>query len=161
MPPYQGGGDMIDLVTFERTTFAEVPRRFEAGTPHIAGAVGFAVALSWITSLDRPAVQTHEDQLMKSASEQLSAIPGLRLVGTVPQKAAVVAFTLDGAHPHDVASLLDGDGVCVRAGHHCTQPLHKRLGLSASVRASFAPFNTQGDVDALVRGMHKVRKVFA
>ena len=161
MVPYQGGGDMIDLVTFERTTYAEVPRRFEAGTPHIAGAVGLAVALKWITSLDRPAVQAHEEQLMNAASEQLSAISGLRLVGTAPHKAAVVAFTLDGAHPHDVASMLDGEGVCVRAGHHCTQPLHKRLGLSASVRASFAPFNNQGDVDALVKGMHKVRKVFA
>ena len=161
MGPYQGGGDMIDLVTFERTTFAEVPRRFEAGTPHIAGAVGFAVALNWIASLDRPAVQAHEEQLMAAASEQLSVIPGLRLVGTAPHKAAVVAFTLEGAHPHDVASMLDGEGVCVRAGHHCTQPLHKRLGLPASVRASFAPFNTLDDVDVLVRGMHKVRKVFA
>ena len=160
MPPYQGGGDMIDLVTFDRTTFAEVPRRFEAGTPHIAGAVGFAVALNWITSLDRPAVQAHEEQLMEAAAGQLSAIPGLRLVGTAAHKAAVVAFTLEGAHPHDVASLLDGEGICVRAGHHCTQPLHKRLGLPASVRASFAPFNTHADVDALVRGMHKVRKVF-
>ncbi len=161
MTPYQGGGDMIDLVTFERTTFAEVPRRFEAGTPHIAGAVGFGVALKWIMALDRPAVEAHEMQLMRTASEQLSAVPGLRLVGTAAQKAAVVAFTLDGAHPHDVASMLDGEGVCVRAGHHCTQPLHKRLGLSASVRASFAPFNNHGDVEALVKGMHKVRKVFA
>jgi cysteine desulfurase/selenocysteine lyase len=160
MPPYQGGGDMIDLVTFDRTTFAEVPRRFEAGTPHIAGAVGFAVAVNWIATQDRAAVQAHEDQLVLDASEQLAAIPGLRLVGTAAHKAAVVAFALDGAHPHDIASLLDGEGICVRAGHHCTQPLHKRLGLSATVRASFAPFNTHGDVDALVRGMHKVRKVF-
>ena len=160
MPPYQGGGDMIDLVTFERTTYAEVPRRFEAGTPHIAGAVGFAAALHWIAAQDRVAVQAHEHQLMLDASEQLSAIPGMRLVGTAVDKAAVVAFALAGAHPHDVASLLDGEGICVRAGHHCTQPLHKRLGLPATVRASFSPFNTHGDVDALARGLHKVRKVF-
>lgn len=160
MPPYQGGGDMIDLVTFERTTFAEVPRRFEAGTPHIAGAVGFAAALHWLASQDRTALARHEDRLKDDAAEQLSTIPGLRLVGTAPHKAAVVTFVLDGAHPHDVASLLDGEGICVRAGHHCTQPLHKRLGLAATVRASFAPFNTHGDVDALARGLHKVRKVF-
>jgi cysteine desulfurase / selenocysteine lyase len=161
MPPYQGGGDMIDLVTFERTTFAEVPRRFEAGTPHIAGAVGLAAALTWIGSQDRAAVQAHEHQLMLDASEQLSTIPGLRLVGTAPCKAPVITFALAGAHPHDVASLLDGEGICVRAGHHCTQPLHQRLGLPATVRASFAPFNTHGEVDALARGLHKVRKVFA
>ena len=160
MPPYQGGGDMIDLVSFERTTFAEVPRRFEAGTPHIAGAVGFAAALKWLTSHDRDAIQLHEDALRDQATALLSDIPGVRLVGTAAHKAAVIAFTVDGAHPHDVASLLDGEGICVRAGHHCTQPLHKRLGLSATVRASFALYNSAADADALAGGLVKVRKVF-
>ena len=161
MPPYQGGGDMIDLVTFERTTYAEVPRRFEAGTPHIAGALGLAAALRWLKSHDRAAIVAHEDALRDDVIEQLSSLAGLHLVGTAVHKAAVVAFTVDGAHPHDVASLLDGEGICVRAGHHCTQPLHRRLGLSASVRASFALYNTHDEVDALVRGLIKVRKVFA
>ncbi len=161
MPPYQGGGDMIDMVTFDKTTYAEVPRRFEAGTPHIAGAAGLAAALKWLVSQDRHAIEAHEASLRDNATEQLSEIPGLRLIGTAPHKAAVVAFTLDGAHPHDIASLLDGEGICVRAGHHCTQPLHRRLGLTASVRASFSLYNTPAEVDALARGLLKVRKVFA
>ena len=160
MPPYQGGGDMIDVVTFERTTFAPAPRKFEAGTPHIAGAVGLAAALNWLDSHDRAAIRAHESRMHDVASELLAGIPGLRLVGTATHKAAVVAFSLHGAHPHDVASMLDGDGVCVRAGHHCTQPLHRRMGLPATVRASFAPYNTLGDVDVLVRALTKVRKVF-
>ena len=160
MPPYQGGGDMIDLVTFERTTYAEVPRRFEAGTPHIAGAVGFAAALKWLAAQDREAIQVHEDALRDHAIALLSEIPGIHLVGTAAHKAAVIAFTVDGAHPHDVASMLDGEGICVRAGHHCTQPLHKRLGLAATVRASFALYNTRAEVDAVARGLVKVRKVF-
>jgi cysteine desulfurase/selenocysteine lyase len=159
MPPYQGGGDMIDQVTFARTTWAPAPRKFEAGTPHIAGAVGLAAALTWLDSQDRVAIQAHEVALRDHATERLSEVPGLRLVGTAPHKAAVVAFTLDGAHPHDVASLLDCEGICIRAGHHCTQPLHRRLGLSATARASFAPYNTHDDVEALVRGLVKVRKV--
>ena len=161
MPPYQGGGDMIDEVTIARTTYAEAPRRFEAGTPHIAGAVGFDAAVRWLGGQDRAAIAAHEDALRDHAIEALSGIAGLRLVGTAPDKAAVIAFTLDGAHPHDVASLLDGDGICVRAGHHCTQPLHRRLGLPATARASFALYNTHDEVDALARGLVRARKVLA
>ena len=160
MPPYQGGGDMIDEVTFAGTTYAAAPRKFEAGTPHIAGAVGLAAALTWLAAQDRVAIQAHEDALRDDATGRLAAIPGLRLVGTAPRKAAVLAFTLDGAHPHDVASLLDGEGVCVRAGHHCTQPLHRRLGLPATVRASFALYNTHDEVAALARALVKVRRLF-
>lgn len=159
MPPYQGGGDMIDEVSFERTTFAAPPRRFEAGTPDIAGAVGLHAALDWLTSQDREAIHAHEDGLRDYAIEALSAIPGIQLVGTAPDKAAVIAFTLRGAHAHDIASLLDGDGICVRAGHHCTQPLHRRLGLTSTARASFALYNTRSDVDALARGLAGVRQV--
>lgn len=159
MPPYQGGGDMIDEVSFEHTTFAAPPRRFEAGTPDIAGAVGLDAALAWLTAQDRDAIRTHEDALRDYATERLSEIPGLQLVGTAPDKAAVIAFVMRGAHPHDIASLLDGDGICVRAGHHCTQPLHRRLGLTATARASFTLYNTRSEVDALAQGLVGVRRV--
>ncbi|MGH7524132.1 MAG: aminotransferase class V-fold PLP-dependent enzyme [Gemmatimonadales bacterium] len=160
MPPYQGGGDMIDEVRFDRTTFAPPPRRFEAGTPNIAGAVGLAAALNWLESHDRDAVRRHEATLRDYAMERLAAIPGLRVVGTAPGKAPVIAFAMDGVHPHDIASLLDGDGVCVRAGHHCTQPLHRRFGLAATARASFALYNTRAEVEVLARGLANVRRMF-
>ncbi len=160
MPPYQGGGDMIEEVTFERTTYAPAPGKFEAGTPHIAGAVGLATALRWLDSLDRDAVRAHEEELRDYAIERLSELPAVRLVGTAPEKAAVIAFTVDGAHPHDIASLLDGEGICVRAGHHCTQPLHRRLGLAATARASFTLYNTRAEVDALAAGLALVSTVF-
>jgi cysteine desulfurase/selenocysteine lyase len=159
MPPYQGGGDMIDEVSFEHTTFADPPRRFEAGTPDIAGAVGLDAALGWLATQDRDAIRRHENGLRDYATERLSEIPGLQLVGTAPDKAAVIAFVMRGAHPHDIASLLDGDGICVRAGHHCTQPLHRRLGLSATARASFTLYNTRAEVDALAQGLLGVRRV--
>lgn len=159
MPPYQGGGDMIDQVTFAGSTWAPAPRKFEAGTPHIAGAVGLDAALVWLQAQDREAVAAHETALRDHTTRLLSEIPGVRLVGTAPHKAAVLAFTLAGAHPHDVASLLDGEGICVRAGHHCTQPLHRRFGVPATVRASFALYNTHDEVEALARGLAKVRKV--
>jgi cysteine desulfurase/selenocysteine lyase len=159
MPPYQGGGDMIDEVSFEHTTFAVPPRKFEAGTPDIAGAVGLDAALTWLTALDRDAVRTHEDALRDYATELLSDIPGIQLVGTAPDKAAVIAFVMRGAHAHDVASLLDGDGICARAGHHCTQPLHRRLGVTATARASFTLYNTRSEVDALAQGLLGVRRV--
>jgi len=159
MPPYQGGGDMIDEVSFEHTTFAAPPRRFEAGTPDIAGAVGLDAALDWLAAQDREAIRTHEDGLRDYATERLSEVPGLQLVGTAPDKAAVIAFVMHGAHPHDIASLLDGDGICVRAGHHCTQPLHRRLGVTATARASFTLYNTRAEVDALAQGLLGVRRV--
>ena len=159
MPPYQGGGDMIDEVSFERTTYAPPPGKFEAGTPDIAGAVGLDAALEWLTGQDRDAIRAREDELRDYVTEALSEIPGVELVGTVPGKAAVIAFTMRGAHPHDIASLLDGEGICVRAGHHCTQPLHRRLGLTATARASIALYNTRSDVEALARGLAGVRGV--
>ncbi|MGH7592411.1 MAG: SufS family cysteine desulfurase [Gemmatimonadales bacterium] len=160
MPPYQGGGDMIDEVTFERTTYAPPPRKFEAGTPDIAGAVGLHSALDWLAAQDRDAITVHEAGLRDCAIDALSDIPGLHLVGTARDKAAVIAFTMEDVHAHDIASLLDDDGICVRAGHHCTQPLHRRLGLTATARASFAPYNTRSDVEALARGLAGVRRVF-
>jgi cysteine desulfurase/selenocysteine lyase len=159
MPPYQGGGDMIDHVAFARTTYAPAPRKFEAGTPDVAGAVGLAAALEWLGAHDHAAIQAHEDALRDHATELLSEIPGLRLIGTAPHKAAVLTFTVDGAHPHDIASMLDGEGICIRAGHHCTQPLHRRFGVPATARASFALYNTHDDVEALARGLAKARKV--
>ncbi|MGH7582938.1 MAG: aminotransferase class V-fold PLP-dependent enzyme [Gemmatimonadales bacterium] len=160
MPPYQGGGDMIDEVTFARTTYAPPPRRFEAGTPDIAGAVGLDAAMSWLGEQDRDGIAGHEDALRDHALSALGALPGLRVLGAPARRAAVVAFTVDGVHPHDLASLLDADGICVRAGHHCTQPLHRRFGLQATARASFAPYNTHDDVDALAAAIARARKVF-
>jgi cysteine desulfurase/selenocysteine lyase len=159
MPPYQGGGDMIDQVSFSGTTYAAAPRRFEAGTPHIAGAIGFATALGWLAGQDRAAIEAHEEALGAHATELLSDIPGLRIVGTSARKMALLSFTLAGAHPHDVASLLDGEGICVRAGHHCTQPLHRRFGVPATTRASFALYNTHDEVEALARGLLRARQV--
>jgi cysteine desulfurase/selenocysteine lyase len=161
MEPYQGGGDMIDTVSFDQTTFADAPRKFEAGTPHIAGAVGLTAALRWVGAQDRDALRRHEDDLLEYATERLQQFDRLRIVGRAAQKAPVLAFTLDTVHPHDIASMLDGDGICVRAGHHCTQPLHRRLGLTATVRASFAPYNTRDEVDALADSLLRICKVFA
>ncbi|HEY4100545.1 MAG TPA: SufS family cysteine desulfurase [Gemmatimonadales bacterium] len=159
MPPYQGGGDMIDEVTFERTTFAPVPRRFEAGTPHIAGAVGLDAALGWFEAIDRDAAVRYEETLRDHATNVLGTIPGVRLFGAGAEKAPIATFTLDGVHPHDLASLLDGDGICVRAGHHCTQPLHRALGVPATVRASFAIYNTTAEIDALGDSVIRARTI--
>ncbi|HEY4320518.1 MAG TPA: SufS family cysteine desulfurase [Gemmatimonadales bacterium] len=161
MPPWQGGGDMIDLVTFERTTYADAPRRFEAGTPHIAGAIGLAAAIRWIESQDRRALAAHEAELLAAAIDAMGSVPGVRLHGPEHNRAAVLTFTIDGAHPHDVASLLDGDGIAVRAGHHCAQPLHRRLGLGATIRASFAPYNTLAEVDLLAAGVARAAAVLS
>ena len=160
MPPYQGGGDMIDEVTFERTTYAPSPRKFEAGTPHLEGAIGLDAALAWLEAQDRVAIAAHEESLLAYGTALLSDIKGLRLIGTARQKTAILAFTLDGVHPHDVASLLDTEGVCIRAGHHCTQPLHRRLGLTATARASLAPYTTRGDLDVLAGALVKARELF-
>jgi len=160
MPPYQGGGDMIDEVRFDRTTFAPPPRRFEAGTPDIAGAVGLRAAIDWLEAQDRAAIHRHEAELRDHAMAVLAATPGARAIGSAPEKAAVIAFTMERAHPHDIASLLDADGICVRAGHHCAQPLHRRFGVEATARASFAAYNTHAEIDALAAGLAKVRKVF-
>jgi cysteine desulfurase/selenocysteine lyase len=161
MPPWQGGGDMIDSVTFERTTFAPAPSKFEAGTPHIAGVVGLMAAIDWLERQDRQALHEHEQQLLAYGTELLGGIAGLTLIGTAADKIGVLTFTLDGVHPHDVASLLDADGICVRAGHHCTQPLHRRLGVPATARASFGPYNTAAELDLLASSLRRAAAMFA
>jgi cysteine desulfurase / selenocysteine lyase len=164
MPPWQGGGGMIRTVRFSGTTFAPPPQRFEAGTPAIEAAQGLAAALDYVESIGRGAIAAWEGELLARATERLAGIPGLRLFGTVGdralQKAAVLSFTLAGAHPHDVATILDSEGIAVRAGHHCTQPLMARLGVPATARASFAFYNTLEEVEALAAGLDRVRELF-
>jgi len=160
MPPAQGGGDMIDQVTFAQTTFAPAPQKFEAGTPHIAGAVGLAAAIDWLESQDREALHAHEAALLAAGTTALQTVPGLRLVGTAAAKVGILTFTMDGIHPHDIASLLDGEGVCIRAGHHCTQPLHQYLGVAATARASLAPYNTLAEIETLTAALESARRIF-
>ena len=160
MPPYQGGGEMILSVSFEETTYKKIPHRFEAGTPDIAGAVGLGAALDYVTALDPGELAAHERHLLAYATEELSKLPGLRLIGTAPKRSAVVSFVLEGVHPHDVGTILDQEGIAVRAGHHCAQPLMERFGVPATVRASIALYNHKADVDALVAGLHRVGEVF-
>lgn len=161
MPPYQGGGDMIQSVTFERTTFKRPPHRFEAGTPAIVEAIGLAAAIDYVSALSLSRIGAHEHDLLSYASERLTEVAGLRIYGTALPKAAVISFTLDAVHPHDVGTILDQAGIAVRAGHHCAQPLMDRLDVAATVRASFALYNTRADVDALIDALAFVRKVFA
>jgi cysteine desulfurase/selenocysteine lyase len=161
MPPYQGGGDMIRSVTFERTLYGEVPHKFEAGTPNISGVAGLAAALDYVTAIGLPRVSAHEHALLAYGTEALSELSGLRLTGTAPAKAGILSFVLEGVHPHDIGTILDRDGVAIRAGHHCCQPLMARLGVSATARASVALYNTREDIDALVRALRTVREVFA
>ena len=160
MPPYQGGGDMIERVTFERTTFAPPPARFEAGTPPIAGTVGLHAAIDYVASFDPAAVAAHEHDLLAYATERLSAHNSVRLYGTAPGKAAIVSFTMDGVHPHDIGTILDRAGVAVRVGHHCAQPLMDHFGIAGTVRASFGLYNTRADVDRLIDGLDEVREIF-
>jgi len=159
MPPYQGGGDMIDTVTFAKTTWAQPPAKFEAGTPPIAQAIGLGAAIDYLNSLDRIAVAEHEDAVLRYAMTRLAQIPGVRLIGTAPHKAAVQSFVMDGAHPHDLATVLDRHGVCVRAGHHCAQPLMEVLGVTATTRASFGLYNTMEEVDALANALVRAQEV--
>ncbi len=161
LPPYQGGGDMIDTVSFEGTTFAPLPSRFEAGTPSIADVVAYRAAFEYIEATGRDAITAHEHDLVNLASQRLAAIPGVRLVGTAQPKAGVVSFVMDCAHPHDIGTILDAEGIAIRAGHHCAQPLMRRLGVPSTARASFYLYNTVDDVEALVRGVEKVRTLFA
>jgi cysteine desulfurase/selenocysteine lyase len=161
LPPYQGGGEMIRTVTFEKTTYAPLPAKFEAGTPHIAGAIGLGAAVDYIRNLSWEWIQSHEQTLLKYATDAMSAIPGVRIVGTAEQKASVLSFVIDGVHAHDIGTILDMDGIAIRTGHHCTQPVMDRLGLPATARASLAFYNTQEEVEALVRGIQKVSEVFA
>jgi cysteine desulfurase / selenocysteine lyase len=160
MPPWQGGGDMILSVSFEGTKFNTIPYKFEAGTPDAAGAIGLAAAIDWLEGLDRPGVEAHERDLLEYATRRLQEIPGLRIIGTAPGKAPVISFVMDGVHPHDVGTIVDREGIAVRAGHHCAQPLMERFEVPATVRASFALYNTREDVDQLVRGLQRVREMF-
>ena len=161
MIPYQCGGDMIESVTFEKTTFAKPPQKFEAGTPPIAEVIGLAEALNYVSEIGLERIDAYEHALLLEATEKLSAIPGLTIIGTAKEKASVISFILEGIHPHDVGTLLDREGIAVRAGHHCTQPVMERYGVPATTRASFAFYNTPEEIDRLVAGIQKVIQVFS
>ena len=161
MPPYHGGGDMISSVTFEKTLYNKLPYKFEAGTPDISGVIGFGAAIDYVTAIGLDRIAAHEEELLAYATQALSAIPEVRLIGTAKSKAAVVSFVLDSIHAHDVGTVLDQEGIAIRTGHHCAQPLMNRFGVEATARASFALYNTKEEVDALVQGIQKVREVFA
>ncbi|MEE8622704.1 MAG: cysteine desulfurase [Alphaproteobacteria bacterium] len=160
MPPYQGGGDMILSVSFEKTDYNVIPYKFEAGTPNLAGAVGLGAAIEYVSALGLPQIGAHERDLLDYATGRLEGIPGLRLIGTAQKKASVISFTIEGVHPHDVGTILDYEGVAVRTGHHCAQPVMARFGVAATVRASFALYNGREDVDALIDGLGKVAEMF-
>ena len=160
MPPYQGGGDMIASVTFDRTLYNEVPYKFEAGTPNIAGVAGLSAAIDYLAGIDRQAALAHEDALLAYATAQVRAMPGARIVGEARHKTGVLSFTLAGVHPHDAGTVLDQQGVAVRTGQHCAQPVMDRFGIPATIRASLGIYNTREDIDALVRGLHTVRGIF-
>jgi cysteine desulfurase/selenocysteine lyase len=159
MPPYQGGGEMILSVTFEKTIYNRVPHKFEAGTPDIAGAVGLGAAIDYLTALDLDAVADYENELLVYGTEVLSKVPGLRLIGTASKKASILSFVLEGIHPHDLGTILDQDGVAIRSGHHCAQPLMERFGVPATARASLGLYNTRQDIDRLVAGLHRAIEV--
>jgi cysteine desulfurase/selenocysteine lyase len=159
MPPWQGGGEMIDVVTFEKTTYAKLPFKFEAGTPHIAGIIGLGEAVRWMQDYDLSAMAAHEHALLEHATKELLAIDGLRIIGTAKEKVGVISFVIDGVHHYDLGTLLDQQGIAVRTGHHCTQPLMERFGVSGTTRASFAPFNTSNEVDTMVAATKKAVKM--
>lgn len=161
MPPYHGGGEMILSVSFDETVYNQLPYKFEAGTPNIAGAIGMGVAIDYMESVGVDAIEAHEKALLDYSTAQLSAIEGVEISGTAPQKAAILSFNISGAHPHDAGTILDQEGIAVRAGHHCAQPALESLGVQATVRASFALYNTFKEVDRLVDGIGKVQEVFS
>ncbi|WP_281271649.1 aminotransferase class V-fold PLP-dependent enzyme [Isoalcanivorax indicus] len=158
MPPWQTGGEMIETVTFEASTWNQLPYKFEAGTPHIGGVIAFGAAIDWLNQQDRAAMAAHEADLLHYATEQARAFPGLKIIGDAPTKIAVLSFLLEGSHPNDVGTLLDQQGVAVRTGHHCTMPLMNALGIPGTVRAAFAPYNTRAEVDQLFAALEKVRR---
>ena len=160
MPPYQGGGEMIATVSFEKTTYAALPFKFEAGTPHIAGAIGLGAAIDYVAGLGLDRIGAHEAEILDYATERLGALNSVRLIGTAPDKAAIVSFNLEGVHPHDVGTILDREGVAVRTGHHCAQPVMDRFDVAATVRASFGLYNTLEEVDALVGALGRVQEIF-
>jgi cysteine desulfurase/selenocysteine lyase len=160
MPPYQGGGDMIATVTFEKTTYNTLPYKFEAGTPNIAGTIGLGAAIDYVNQIGIERIARYEHELLEYGSGALSQIPGLRLIGTAKEKAGVLSFILEGVHPHDVGTILDREGIAIRTGHHCAMPVMERFGIPATARASLAFYNTREEIDALVAGIHKVKEVF-
>jgi cysteine desulfurase/selenocysteine lyase len=160
MPPYQGGGDMISSVSFERTLYNVLPYKFEAGTPNIAGAIGLAAALEYVENIGLDRITAYERELLAYGTDALARVPGLRMTGTAGDKAGVLAFVFDGVHPHDIGTILDREGVAIRTGHHCCQPLMDRLGVPATARASLALYNTREEIDALTHALDKVREVF-
>ena len=159
MPPYQGGGDMISSVTFEKTIYNKVPHKFEAGTPDIAGVIGLGAAIAYVSDLGISAIGMHEHELLAYATERIGEINGVRLVGTAQEKTGVLSFVMDGIHPHDIGTILDQEGIAVRTGHHCAQPVMDRFGIPATVRASFGLYNTRDEIDALVDGIEKVQEI--
>jgi cysteine desulfurase/selenocysteine lyase len=160
MPPYQGGGDMIRSVTFAETIYNDLPYKFEAGTPNIAGAIGLGAAIDYYGSFDQSAVHAHEQDVLRYATEALQSVPGLELIGTAPGKVAALSFLMDAAHPHDIGTIVDSEGVAIRTGHHCAQPVMEHFGIAATARASLGMYNTRSDVDALVRSLGKVQELF-
>jgi cysteine desulfurase/selenocysteine lyase len=160
MPPYRGGGDMIASVTFEKTEYNVVPYKFEAGTPNIAGVVGFGAAIDYLDTIDREAALAHEDSVLAYATDRLREVAGTRVLGEARQKTGVLSFVMDGVHPHDVGTVLDREGVAVRTGQHCAQPVMDRFGVPATIRVSLALYNTRADIDALIRALARVREVF-
>ncbi len=161
MPPYQGGGDMIRSVTFAKTTYAGLPQKFEAGTPHIAGVLGLEAAIAYINNIGFDRITKHERDLLEYGTGALSSVPGLRLIGTADRKASILSFVLKGVHAHDIGTIVDAEGVAIRTGHHCTQPVMERFGIPATARASIAMYNTREEIDVLVRALETVRQVFA
>ena len=160
MPPWQGGGDMIRSVSFEKTTYNVLPWKFEAGTPDISGVIGLGAAIEWLTGVGLDRAAAHEHALLGYATELVRALPGVRLIGTAREKAAVLSFVVDTVHPHDIGTILDNGGVAIRAGHHCAEPVMKRFGVPATARASFAVYNTPAEIDALVAGLRRVIEMF-
>lgn len=160
MPPYQSGGDMIAVVTFEKTTFNSLPYKFEAGTPNIEGAIGLGVAIDYLEGIGMEKIAAYEQELLDYATEVIGSIPGVKLIGTAREKASVLSFTVENVHPHDVGTILDQEGIAVRAGHHCAQPVMQRFGVPATARASFAFYNTKAEINALAEGIHRVVEVF-
>ena len=161
MPPYQGGGDMIRTVTFEKTTYNDLPYKFEAGTPNIAGGIGLGAALDYVTGIGLDKIAHYEHDLLLYGTEALSRIPGLRMIGTAREKAAVLSFVIEGIHPHDIGTVLDRQGIAVRTGHHCAQPVMDFFGVPATTRASLAFYNTAAEIDALAAGLQKVKEIFS
>jgi cysteine desulfurase/selenocysteine lyase len=161
MPPFLGGGDMIASVTFERSTWNELPFKFEAGTPNIAGAIGLGAALDYITGIGLDAIGAHEQDLLAYGTDMLASVPGVRMIGTASRKASILSFVMDQVHPHDIGTIVDREGVAIRTGHHCAQPVMERFGIAATARASLAMYNTREELDALGAALRKVHGVFA